>query len=565
MLTGISTLFSVSLALLNTIIPLMVAIILGKLITTHEIAFNLIVVTVCLQLILLLTCYVSDRWGIAVLHHNIEAKLYEDSFAYLTNQDYSFYADRFSGSLVTQASRFAKIYTIFNDTMFFELLPQGLFVLISIGIMTFYSPLIGLSVLLVWLLATFVVIKFALNRLPMRRDAVARESEQVGELADVLTNSLTVKTFAAEQREFERYHAINVMRGQFFLRSWKRAVRNVWIVELFCVLLQLFVLVGGLLAVKYHGLGIATFLLFQVYSFRIIDVIRRTNMIVRQMEVVAGDAQEMTELLELSPTIKDAPEPLPSKINKGQIEFVNVDFKYTDDMGANKSLFSDLNLAIKPGEKIGLVGPSGGGKTTVTRLLLRFMDVQEGAIQIDGQDIKQIKQSDLRSSIAYVPQEPLLFHRSIRENIAYGNPGADNKSVLAAAKKSFADEFVRELPDKYETMVGERGVKLSGGQRQRIAIARAMLKQAPILILDEATSALDSESEKLIQQALWSLMEDKTAVVIAHRLSTIQRMDRIVVLDKGRIIEQGTHNELLGKKGLYAKLWSHQSGGFIEE
>jgi len=565
LLTGISTLFSVSLALLNTIIPLMVAIILGKLITTHEIAFNLIVVTVCLQLILLLTCYVSDRWGIAVLHHNIEAKLYEDSFAYLTNQDYSFYADRFSGSLVTQASRFAKIYTIFNDTMFFELLPQGLFVLISIGIMTFYSPLIGLSVLLVWLLATFVVIKFALNRLPMRRDAVARESEQVGELADVLTNSLTVKTFAAEQREFERYHAINVMRGQFFLRSWKRAVRNVWIVELFCVLLQLFVLVGGLLAVKYHGLGIATFLLFQVYSFRIIDVIRRTNMIVRQMEVVAGDAQEMTELLELSPTIKDAPEPLPSKINKGQIEFVNVDFKYTDDMGANKSLFSDLNLAIKPGEKIGLVGPSGGGKTTVTRLLLRFMDVQEGAIQIDGQDIKQIKQSDLRSSIAYVPQEPLLFHRSIRENIAYGNPDADNKSVLAAAKKSFADEFVRELPDKYETMVGERGVKLSGGQRQRIAIARAMLKQAPILILDEATSALDSESEKLIQQALWSLMEDKTAVVIAHRLSTIQRMDRIVVLDKGRIIEQGTHNELLGKKGLYAKLWSHQSGGFIEE
>lgn len=565
MLTSISTLFSVSLALLNTIIPLMVAIILGKLITTHEIAFNLIVVTVCLQLILLLTCYVSDRWGIAVLHHNIEAKLYEDSFAYLTNQDYSFYADRFSGSLVTQASRFAKIYTIFNDTMFFELLPQGLFVLISIGIMTFYSPLIGLSVLLVWLLATLVVIKFALNRLPMRRDAVARESEQVGELADVLTNSLTVKTFAAEQREFERYHAINVMRGQFFLRSWKRAVRNVWIVELFCVLLQLFVLVGGLLAVKYHGLGIATFLLFQVYSFRIIDVIRRTNMIVRQMEVVAGDAQEMTELLELSPTIKDAPEPLPSKINKGQIEFVNVDFKYTDDMGANKSLFSDLNLTIKPGEKIGLVGPSGGGKTTVTRLLLRFMDVQEGAIQIDGQDIKHIKQSDLRSSIAYVPQEPLLFHRSIRENIAYGNPGADNKSVLAAAKKSFADEFVRELPDKYETMVGERGVKLSGGQRQRIAIARAMLKQAPILILDEATSALDSESEKLIQQALWSLMEDKTAVVIAHRLSTIQRMDRIVVLDKGRIIEQGTHNELLGKKGLYAKLWSHQSGGFIEE
>ena len=223
-----------------------------------------------------------------------------------------------------------------------------------------------------------------------------------------------------------------------------------------------------------------------------------------------------------------------------------------------------FNLQIKSGEKIGLVGPSGGGKTTITRLLLRFMDIQGGAIMIDGQDIRDIKQQDLRRAIAYVPQEPLLFHRSIKENIRYGKPAASDDEIIAVAKKAFAHDFIKVLPDGYDTLVGERGVKLSGGQRQRVAIARAMLSNAPILVLDEATSALDSESERVIQKALWELMKGKTAVVIAHRLSTIQRMDRIVVLDEGKIIEQGSHKALLKQGGLYAKLWSHQSGGFID-
>jgi ATP-binding cassette subfamily B protein len=193
------------------------------------------------------------------------------------------------------------------------------------------------------------------------------------------------------------------------------------------------------------------------------------------------------------------------------------------------------------------------------------MDINDGSIKIDGQDLRDIRQQDLRAAIAYVPQEPLLFHRSIKDNIRYGRPGAGDKEIIKVAKQSFADEFVKDLPDGYDTMVGERGVKLSGGQRQRVAIARAMLKNAPILILDEATSALDSQSERLIQKALWELMKDKTAVVIAHRLSTIQRLDRIVVLDNGRVIEDGSHKDLLAQKGLYAKLWSHQSGGFLEE
>jgi len=252
-------------------------------------------------------------------------------------------------------------------------------------------------------------------------------------------------------------------------------------------------------------------------------------------------------------------------VRQGAISIQNVVFDHEEKDSPNAALFNNFNLEIKPGEKIGLVGRSGSGKTTVTRLLLRFMDIDSGKISIDEQNITAITQSDLRSAISYVPQEPLLFHRSLSENIAYGRPDATTEQITQAAKNAHADEFIRTLTDGYETLVGERGVKLSGGQRQRVAIARAMIKDAPILVLDEATSALDSESEILIQDALWKLMEGKTAIVIAHRLSTIQKMDRIVVMDKGTIVEQGSHKELLAKNGVYAKLWAHQSGGFIEE
>jgi ATP-binding cassette subfamily B protein len=251
-------------------------------------------------------------------------------------------------------------------------------------------------------------------------------------------------------------------------------------------------------------------------------------------------------------------------VGQGAIDCSDVSFHYNDAKDTD-SIFKNLNLHIKAGQKVGLVGHSGGGKSTLTRLLLRFDDITGGTITIDGQDIKGITQTSLRQAISYVPQEPLLFHRSIRENIAYGNLEASQAAIEKAAKMAYAHEFIKQLPDGYDTLVGERGVKLSGGQRQRVAIARAMLKNAPILVLDEATSALDSESEKLIQKALWELMEGKTAVIIAHRLSTIQKMDRILVLDHGEITEDGTHKQLLKKDGTYAKLWAHQSGGFIED
>jgi ATP-binding cassette subfamily B protein len=283
----------------------------------------------------------------------------------------------------------------------------------------------------------------------------------------------------------------------------------------------------------------------------------------RGLEQNFSDAAEMTDIWYQNHDIADAPDAKPLVVKKGTIHLDHIDFSHADSDG--DALFTNFDLKVNAGERVGLVGHSGSGKTTLTRLLLRFADVTKGTIKIDGQDISKVKQADLRAHIAYVPQEPLLFHRSIHDNIAYGQPDATREDVAKAAKLANAHEFIDKLPTGYETMVGERGVKLSGGQRQRIAIARAILKNAPILILDEATSALDSESEKLIQVALNKLMKERTTLVIAHRLSTIQKMDRIVVLDNGAIVEQGSHAELLKNKGIYAKLWLRQSGGFIEE
>jgi len=300
------------------------------------------------------------------------------------------------------------------------------------------------------------------------------------------------------------------------------------------------------------------------YTITLVNRLFEINTMVRSVEEALLQSVPMTEILQEAPEIVDIPNARELVVDDGAIDFNDVVFTYQDNT-SNKEVFTQLNLAIKPGEHIGLVGPSGGGKSTLTRLLLRFEDIQEGDISIDGQNIAGVTQASLRSQISYVPQEPLLFHRSIADNIGYGNLDATLDDIKQAARLANAAEFIDELPNGYDTIVGERGVKLSGGQRQRVAIARAILKSAPILILDEATSALDSDNERLIQDALWNLMKDKTAVVIAHRLSTVQRMDRIIVLDNGRILEEGSHKSLLEGSGMYAKLWAHQSGGFLEE
>jgi ATP-binding cassette subfamily B protein len=275
---------------------------------------------------------------------------------------------------------------------------------------------------------------------------------------------------------------------------------------------------------------------------------------------VMTDMQEVINIFDTPVDIVDPKGPERLKIGQGHVVFKNVSFSYKD----GNLILQNFNLDIAPGERIGLVGHSGAGKSTITKLLLRFVDITAGSIVIDGQNIKNITQNDLRSVVSYVPQESILFHRTIRENIAYGRPEATDEEIEDVAKKSFAHDFIIRFPKGYDTLVGERGIKLSGGERQRIAIARAMLKNSPILVLDEATSSLDSVSEKYIQDGFEELMKGKTTIVIAHRLSTISKMDKIVVLENGNIVEIGSHKELLEQGGVYAGLWNHQSGGFLE-
>jgi ATP-binding cassette, subfamily B, bacterial len=285
------------------------------------------------------------------------------------------------------------------------------------------------------------------------------------------------------------------------------------------------------------------------------------NQIYRQMESSLTEAAQFTELLLTPPAVVDPITPEPLRAQASDVRFERVTFAYA----GGPPLFTGLDLKMPAGTKLGLVGRSGGGKSTLARLLLRMMDLDDGRILIGGQDISKLRQSDLRSLIAYVPQDPAMFHRTLRDNIAFARPHATDAEIHQAAQAAHVTEFADGLPDGFDTMVGERGVKLSGGQRQRVALARAVLRDAPILLLDEATSALDSESEILVQQALWRLMESRTALVVAHRLSTVARMDQLVVLDHGQIAEKGTHQELLRLDGIYARLWQHQSGGFLDD
>jgi ATP-binding cassette subfamily B protein len=483
-------------------------------------------------------------------------------FSHLTRQSMSFHNDRFGGSIVSQTQKLFGGYERFTDTITFQAIPivTSIFAAFFILLFIFWQYAVALLVLS---LIFLVFIVWGTRRMVHYNTAEAQASTATtGRLADVVTNILAVKSYAQEDAELEGYtekvddwrdKSLATMRSFLGLSTGYSSL---------IAILNSTALIAALLAIQQHRIEAGVVYLCISYTLTVARQLWEMNSVGRNFNRIMGDSYDMVEILALEPTILDPKEPEVSKINRGGIVFDNVEFSH-DEQG--ETLFKKLNLEIKPGEKVGLVGHSGSGKTTLTKLLLRFNDIDSGSIKIDGQDIRNIKQTDLRSHIAYVPQEPLLFHRSILENIRYGEKEASEKTVEKIAKMANAHEFIVKLPERYNTLVGERGVKLSGGQRQRVAIARAMIKNAPILLLDEATSALDSESEGLIQDALWTLMEGRTAIVIAHRLSTIQKMDRIIVMDDGKIVEQGSHHELIKQNGAYAKLWAHQSGGFIEE
>ncbi|MBI4599904.1 ABC transporter ATP-binding protein [Candidatus Uhrbacteria bacterium] len=486
------------------------------------------------------------------------------SFSRLVERDYAFYTNNFVGSLTKKALAFARAFEVFTDTLVFNVVTNIVTILFVVVILWRYSFWIPL-VLVLWIAAALCV-AIPLIRRRSRLVALRHEanSKVAGRLSDAITNMLAIKAFAKEKTELASFGST----VDDFTRLYKRT-GNYQNLRIDTVLSPIYVatnICGLLLAIFYSQAFAlqpgAVVVIFSYYSL-VTRIIWEINRIYRNIESSISEAAEFTQLFITPPTIQDKPDATSLIVSKAMVRFNRITFKYNDTDEKEPAFLNDFILNINGHERVGLVGPSGGGKTTITKLLLRFIDLQSGSITIDGQDISTMTQASLRGAIAYVPQDPLLFHRSLAENIAYSNERATHADVVRAAKLAHADEFISVLPKGYDTLVGERGIKLSGGQRQRVAIARALLKQSEILVLDEATSSLDSESEKYIQEGLWELMKEKTALVIAHRLSTIKHLDRIVVLDQGKIVQEGTHDELINAKGLYAKLWSLQSGEFI--
>lgn len=502
-------------------------------------------------------------YGMWNLEQRAQQDIAEQVFSRLQHRSVDFHANHFGGSLVSQTSKLLSGYVRVQDVTLYQVYPMLSAIVIVCLLLGQRAPLYTVG--LVGFVCLYVAVAFLLAK-PVNKhlERFARaESKQTGRLADAITNATVIKSFARQAYEEDTFHAAT-QNTRTHLRRFAR-IHQIQINSLGVLhrLLTAFAFIVAVVVVVKYNANIPTVFLIFTYTLTIADMLFDfSNQSLRTYNRAVSDAKEMLGILGEPLEITDAKQPEEVRIGNGAVTFDAVKFTH---QGANDALFDNFSLQIQPGEKIGLVGHSGSGKTTFTRLLLRYSDIQGGSIAIDGQNIAHISQDALHEHIAYVPQEPLLFHRSIRENIGYGNLAATQAEIEAAAKMAHATEFIAQLPEQYDTLVGERGVKLSGGQRQRVAIARAMLKNAPILVLDEATSALDSESEALIQEALWQLMDGRTTIVIAHRLSTIQKMDRIVVLDNGKIVEEGSHKQLLAAKGAYAKLWARQSGGFIEE
>ncbi|OAR22782.1 ABC transporter ATP-binding protein [Streptomyces sp. ERV7] len=476
-------------------------------------------------------------------------------------KDAAFFHDNFAGSLTKRVLSFATRFEDCVDTVTFHVVGSFVPLVFASVVLWQYDPL-----LVVGLLVLIVLTGLCVTPLIRRRQALVAQREQAiarvsGHVADSLMNMDTVRSFAAEEREAAEHRSRVAESRRLTLRSWDYG--NLRIDTLVAPMSVLTNVLGLLLAVGLGGgeHGVEAVIVAFTYYANATRIMFEFNQIYRRLESSMTEAAQFTELLLEPPTVLDpaAPEPLPTRA--GEVRFEGVTFAHA---GA-RPLFEDLDLAIPHGTKIGLVGRSGGGKTTLTRLLLRMTDIDGGRILIGGRDISRLRQGELRSLMAYVPQDPAMFHRTLRDNIAFARPAATDEEIRRAAEAAHVTEFADALPDGFDTMVGERGVKLSGGQRQRVALARAILRDAPILLLDEATSALDSESEILVQDALWRLMDGRTALVVAHRLSTVATMDRLVVLDRGRIVEQGTHHKLLAAGGAYAKLWQHQSGGFLDD
>ncbi len=559
-----SLLHSVGVVCINVITPLLISITLAGLATRKGNVSDYIIPLAIVAAVGVL-CNWYGFTNLLRLHARAQADLLELALSTLLQRSVGFHANTIGGKLVNNALEYPAAFGRLVDGIYVGLVPFTLTMTFGIGVVLFHSPAMGLALLAVTVTIIVLTVRESRRRAALRIQRKFAQNTMIAHVSDTLVNAQAVKTFASEQSELRQHRALSDTLVDLRFRDWSMTARSgsKRMGVLLALEIAFIAFVGYMVShdPSILAIGIFSFSYMITMTNRLFDI----GTMIRNIEESFVSAASMTEILLQETEIVDSPHAKKLQVKKGKITLDDVRFAYHDE-SSNGAVFDKLALTIPAGQKIGLVGPSGGGKSTLTRLLLRFDDVDSGAISIDDQNVRDVTQTSLRHAVSYVPQEPLLFHRSVLENIAYGKPDATLEQVREAAKLAFADEFINKLPKGYETIVGERGVKLSGGQRQRVAIARAILKDAPILILDEATSALDSESEVYIQRALEQLMQGRTTLVIAHRLSTIQKMDRIIVLDDGAIVEDGTHRDLLKTDGgLYAKLWAHQSGGFIED
>lgn len=489
----------------------------------------------------------------------VMADLSMTCYKHLQKHSYGFFSGRFVGSLVTKVKRYERAFEQIADQIFLDLGRISIEILFIIGVLLVHYRIFGIIMISGFLPLIIFIYFFTKYKIQYDIKRAEADTEATAQLADSITNNINIKLFANYDHENKLFS--NAIEKQFRMRKKTWDLGNIAEIVQSVVMLTMETLIMYL-AIKMWQAGtmsIGEITLMQAYFFRIIEKLWNTGKNIQKIYEAVADANEMTELLLKEHGVKDRAGAKELEVTKGKIHFENVSFGYH----TTNEILENFNLTVQPGERVALIGSSGGGKSTITKLLLRFYDLKEGAITIDGQNINAVTQDSLRSNVSFVPQDTILFHRSLKENIRYAKPDATDEEVILAAKRAHAHEFIQNLEHGYDTLVGERGIKLSGGERQRVAIARAILKDAPILVLDEATSSLDSESEMFIQDALTKLMKNRTTIVIAHRLSTIMQMDRIVVIADGKIIEEGKHEELLKvQQGTYQKLWDIQAGGF---